>query len=101
MSALESTRHAMTRLAQRAIGDDDVDLIMLIATEVEGGYFVRDKDAHSLEHRLRELAERVGRLAGKRLVVADGHLVTGYHARPAVCRRLLRSESKWTRRGDR
>jgi hypothetical protein len=47
MSTLEPTRHAMTRLAQRAIAGEDLDLIMLIATEVEDGYIVRAKDARA------------------------------------------------------
>jgi hypothetical protein len=76
---------------QRAISRDDLDLIMLIGTEVEGGYLVRNKDCQTAERHLKQLLERVRRLDGKRVVLADGKIVTAYHARPAKERNLLRS----------
>ena len=42
-SAMHVTSHAVVRLSQRGIGNDDVELIRWIGTEVEGGYFVREK----------------------------------------------------------
>ncbi|MEP6966971.1 MAG: hypothetical protein ABI906_02720, partial [Pseudomonadota bacterium] len=87
---LALTAHAATRMAQRAIATDDVELIGLIGTEVEGGYFVRTKDFQVLDRELKRLRDRARRLVGKRLVVEDGLIVTGYHARRGKERRLLR-----------
>lgn len=84
------TRHATVRAAQRGIDGDDIDLIMMIGTEVEGGYFVRDKDCEAVERYLKHLMNRVRHLKGKRIVVADGRVVTIYHAGPKKERRLLR-----------
>jgi hypothetical protein len=44
MSTLVLTEHAAMRMAQRSISLKDVELIVLIGTEVEGGYCVREKD---------------------------------------------------------
>ncbi len=84
------TRHAILRSAQRGISLADVDIINLIGTEVENGYFVREKDCQEFEHGLKTLADHARRLIGKRLVVSDGKIVTAYHARRAKERSLLR-----------
>ena len=90
MSAVALTRHAVTRMAQRAIREDDLDLIMIIGTEVRDGYIVRTKDCQAAERELKRLLDRVRRLNGKRLVVEAGHLVTAYRAERATERRLMR-----------
>jgi hypothetical protein len=41
MNSLDLTAHAVKRMAQRGLADDDVELIRWIGTEVEGGYLVR------------------------------------------------------------
>jgi hypothetical protein len=84
------TRHALTRMGQRGIGNDDLDLILWVGTEVEGGYFLRAKDCQAFERKLKRLISRARRLQGKRVVVADNRIVTAYHARPKTERRLLR-----------
>jgi hypothetical protein len=88
------TRHAVVRMGQRAIREDDVDLIVLIGTEVEGGYLVRSKDRQAAERQLKQLLNQVRRLDGKRVVVADGRVVTAYHAEPAKERSLLRASKR-------
>jgi hypothetical protein len=85
------TRHALVRMGQRGIHSGDIDLIVLIGTEVEGGYLVRSKDRQSAERQLKQLLEQVRRLEGKRAVIADNRVVTAYHARPARERSLLRA----------
>lgn len=85
------TKHALARMAQRAISSADIDLIMLIGTEVEDGYLVRGKDRQAAERQLKQLLDQVRRLEGKRAVVADSRVVTAYHARPAKERDLLRT----------
>jgi hypothetical protein len=80
MSTLTITRHAAIRMAQRAFRIRDAELIALIGTEVEDGYLVREKDYQQVERTLKELLIRSRRVVGKRLVVADGSIVTAYHA---------------------
>jgi hypothetical protein len=90
MSALLVTRHAAMRMAQRSIPLRDADLIAMVGTRVEGGYLVRERDCQVAEHFIRKVLERIRRLRGKRLVVADGQVVTAFHATRRQQRRLLR-----------
>jgi PHD/YefM family antitoxin component YafN of YafNO toxin-antitoxin module len=90
MSTLTITGHAAIRMAQRAIRVRDAELIVLIGTEVEDGYLVREKDYQQVERTLKELLNRFRLPVGKRLVVADGTVVTVYHATRRQQRRLLR-----------
>jgi hypothetical protein len=90
MSALALSKHATIRMAQRGIRFKDAELIALIGTEVDGGYFVRDRDYEDVERLLKDLAERLRRLIGKRLVLANGQVVTVYHSSKKNTSRLLR-----------
>jgi len=94
MTSLTPTRHAVTRMAQRGVSLEDVDLIAMIGTEVEGGYLVRDKDYREIEGLLKAFLRDAHRLVGKRLVVATGEVVTIYHATDMKQRRLLRCSRK-------
>lgn len=94
------THHAVIRMVQRAISKDDLDLIMLIGIEVEDGYLVRSKDCQAAERQLKHLLNQVRRLDGKRVVVADGRVVTAYHAHPAKERSLLRGSEQRVRAGS-
>ena len=85
------TAHATTRMAQRGIAGDDLELIAWIATEVEGGYLVRTKDFQALDRELKRLRNHAKRLVGKRLVVEGDRVLTAYHANRSKERRLLRS----------
>jgi hypothetical protein len=90
MNMLALTDHAAMRMAQRNIGIKDAELIMLIGTEVNDGFLVRCKDGVELERLLLELLAGIKRVRGKRLVVADGRIVTAYHSSRYDQRRLLR-----------
>jgi hypothetical protein len=70
--------------------DCALQLIQLIGTEVEDGFLVLNRDCLAIEHELKRLQDRIRRLRGKRLVVADGHVVTAYRAGKATQRRLVR-----------
>jgi hypothetical protein len=91
MQTLIPTNHATVRMAQRNIDLKDADLIVLIGTEIEGGYFVRFKDYQDVESQLKALLKRLKRIVGKRLIVVDGKIVTAYHASKKYQRRLLRN----------
>jgi hypothetical protein len=84
------TGHAAVRMAQRGIRSKDADLIALIGTRVDDGYLVRTKDYQEIEQGLKSLLNRLRRLVGKRLIIADGQIVTAYHASVQTRRRLLR-----------
>ena len=97
MSALTATRHAAVRMAQRHITLKDAELIVMIGTEVEGGFFVRNKDYLDMEHALKALLGNFRRLVGKRLVLASGQIVTAYHATDSEERRLMRRARRLAR----
>jgi activator of HSP90 ATPase len=84
------TQHALIRMAQRAFDANDMDLIMWMGTEVEGGYLVREKDFQAFEQMLKQWRDRARRVVGKRVVQDGDRIVTAYHARRTKQRRLLR-----------
>jgi hypothetical protein len=90
MNSLNVTPHAVMRMAQRGIANDDLELIRWIGTEVEGGYLVREKDFQALDRELRQLRDHAKKLVGKRLVLEGGLLITAYHAARNKQRQLLR-----------
>ena len=90
MNCLLLTTHAAMRMSQRGLVNDDLELIRWIGTEVEGGYFVREKDFQALDRQLKQLRDHARRLVGKRIVVDGDALVTAYHAVHSKERRLLR-----------
>jgi hypothetical protein len=91
VSTLAITEHAVVRMSQRGIMPKDAELIVLIGTEIDDGYLVREKDYKEAEHVLRRLLQSLRRLVGKRLVVKNGHIVTAYHPSKAYERGLLRN----------
>lgn len=91
MGELSISRHAETRMAQRGIRQSDLDLILELGSEVEGGLIVREKDFRQFERKLRGEIERASRLVGKRLVLGGDHMVTAYHASRSDTKRLLRN----------
>jgi hypothetical protein len=90
MTAFTPTDHATIRMAQRGMSLGDAELAALIGTEVDDGYLVLAKNCAKLENELKVLLDRVRRLQGKRLVVANGRIVTAYNASKRKARRLLR-----------
>lgn len=90
MSALNVTVHAAMRMAQRGINSNDIDLLTLIGTEVEGGYLVREKDFQTLDRELKRFRDQARRLVGKRIVIEGNRVVNAYHADRQKERQLLR-----------
>lgn len=91
MAELNFTEHALQRMAQRGFLCSEIDMILAIGTEVPDGYLVTRKDCEQAEKALRQLLAKIIRLKNKRIVVADGSLITAYHASPGKRRKLIRS----------
>lgn len=91
MSALRITGHAAIRMAQRGIGKDDLELALLIGTDVNDGYLVREKDFQAFDRELKRLRDQARKLVGKRVVVDGNRIITTYHAYNGQIHRLLRS----------
>ena len=90
MNAFTVTSHAALRMAQRGMSMRDAELVALIGTEVDDGYLVLAKNCKKFESELKVLLDRVRRLQGKRLVTANGRIVTAYSASKRRVRRLAR-----------
>jgi hypothetical protein len=94
MTSNRLTHHALMRMAQRGLKGEDMDLIMWMGTEVEGGYLVRDKDFEAFRQDVmawvKQLLDRARRLVGMRSVAEGALIVTAYRAGPAKGRWLLR-----------
>jgi hypothetical protein len=84
------TEHALIRMAQRGLRIRDAELIELVGSQVEDGFIVLDQDYRQLEADLKRLLEAARRVRGKRLVVAEGHVITAYYPSKRRQRRLLR-----------
>ncbi len=92
LTSTHFSTHAIVRMAQRGFRDSDADWIVAIGTEVEGGYLVRKKDVQELTRQLKHMQQILDRLAGKRLVVDGGTVVTGYHAKRSKLQKLLNNQ---------
>jgi hypothetical protein len=90
MKSSRLTRHAVLRLSQRGVGSDDLEIIDLVGTDVEGGTILLRKDAAAFEREAKKAISRVWRLVGKRSVCDRDTVITAYHATRAKQRRLLR-----------
>jgi hypothetical protein len=85
------TDHAVQRFAQRGFRIDDVEIIMELGTEVKDGFLVLEKDIQAFDRALKSFRDRVLRLRGARLIVAEGAVITGYHADKRKQKALLHS----------
>jgi hypothetical protein len=92
VNSLAITDHARQRMAQRGIADSDLDLILLIGTEVDDGIVVRSRDCTEAIRALKQLTTRIERLAGKRIVYANGSIVTAYRTAGSKMKRLLKRD---------
>jgi hypothetical protein len=77
-------------MAQRGIRPKDAELIILIGTEVDDGYLVRENDYQDLEHAMKRWLENFRRVIGKRLIVSSGQIITAYHPTKRNQRKVIR-----------
>jgi hypothetical protein len=84
------TRHAVSRMSQRALRPSDLELIERLGTEVEDGHMMLLKDFQAFECELKRQIERARRLVGTRVVRDGATLITAYRANQTKETRLLR-----------
>lgn len=91
MIDLSYTRHAETRMQQRAIREKDIPLIINLGTQVDDEtWILLERDAaREIATRKREI-QKLERLANCKVVMLGETVITTYHARPADQKRALR-----------
>ena len=96
MTALTLTRHGEARLSQRGIRKADLEVLLTHGTDIgrDRIMLTRRGAAEAIGDLKRRIAD-VERLAGKVLVVTDGHLITAYHQTVST-----RPSGQRTRRSD-
>jgi hypothetical protein len=91
MSNLAVTNHARIRSAQRNIPLTDLDIVVMIGSEVENGFYIRDADCEALEQVLRATLKKLTKWRGAQLIVKDGAVVTTYRPTREQEKKMLRS----------
>ena len=82
MTSIGYTCHAETRMQQRGIRSGDVTLILECGTQIDDEtWLMRNRDVRrEIECRKREI-QALERLAHKKLIVRDRHVITVYPSR--------------------
>ena len=106
MVDLVATPHGEARMAQRALREADLDILLAHGTEIGGGRIMMlARDAAKAIQTLKRQITKIERLTGKVLVVSNGHIVTAYHKttpiRPSPGRKRLRRRAKARAMDDR
>ena len=87
------TNHAMTRMSQRAVGSEDIELVFNYGTQIgPNEWLIRRKDANREIADLKRKIQRIERLKNKNLkVVAEGDtVITCYPSSRVDQRRTFR-----------
>lgn len=84
--SFRKTKHCITRSRQRGIKDEDLTLILLLGTaEIKPGgvyeVFLREKDKQRLIWQLKQLIQKIDKLAGKAVIIDESsrEIITTYH----------------------
>ena len=91
MIDISYTRHAETRMQQRAIRERDIPLVIELGTQVDDETWILLKRdvAREIDIRKREI-QKLERLENRKVVMRGGHVITAYPSRPADQKRTLR-----------
>ena len=91
MIDISYTRHAETRMQQRAIRERDIPLIIELGTQVDDETWILLKRdvTREIDIRKREI-QKLERLANCKVVMLGGHVITAYPSRPTDQKRTLR-----------
>ena len=90
MTSLNFSPHATSRMSQRALRENDIELILEIGTDTGDGYVVCKKDVQRRVRMLKKEIAQAERLEGKRVVIEGDRVVTAYHATRHKQKHLLR-----------
>ena len=93
MNNYKITKHAMTRMSQRAVRNEDIELVFSFGTQIaHDAWLIKDTDAKREIAELKRKIQRIERLKNKKLkVVAEGDtVITCYPSSRADQRRTLR-----------
>ena len=88
---LDVSRHANTRLQQRGMRREDIELIERFGSETSHGYFLRHKDRDSAISKLRQIIRRLERLGDHFIPVDNGVVLTAYWTTHKKQKKVLRS----------
>ena len=91
MNDVTYTRHAETRIQQRAIRKRDIELIQVCGTPVDvDTWLMRKRDVvREIANRKREI-QLLERLRNRKVVVRDERVITAFPSRRADQKRALR-----------
>ena len=91
MTDIIYTRHAETRMQQRAIRERDIPLVIELGTQVDDETWILLKRdvSREIDIRKREI-QKLERLENRKVVMRGGHVITAYPSRPADQKRTLR-----------
>ena len=89
MASLTITKHAKTRFSQRSISEHDLKLVMIMASEVDDGFMILNRDYKALESEVKRILQRAKRLVGKRFVIEGETVITAYHCNKGKTKTLL------------
>ena len=91
MFDLTYTRHAETRMQQRAIRERDIPFIIELGTQVDDETWILLKRdvAREIDIRKREI-QKLERLENGKVVMRGSSVITAYSSRPADQKRTLR-----------
>ncbi len=91
MIDISYTRHAETRMQQRAIRERDIPLIIELGTQVDDETWILLKRdvTREIDIRKREI-QKLERLANCKVVMLGEHVITAYPSRPTDQKRTLR-----------
>ena len=87
------TNHAVTRMSQRAVRNEDIELVLSFGTQIApDAYLIRNADANREIADLKRKIQRIERLKNKNLkVVAEGDtVITCYPSSRVDQRRTFR-----------
>ena len=94
MPTLHITDHGRSRMRQRGLPAQDLNLLLQVGIDVPDGILVTRKGCDEVICRLKQVIGRLERLQGKRVVVCGDALVTTYHCTDAQRRFLVRVKKR-------
>ena len=90
MNAIEMTRHAETRIRQRGIDQEDVNLIIEFGTRTNEGYVLLKKDVQKIEKLTKKLVQDLYRRVNTAVIEQGGMILSIYRLGKSKRRKMLK-----------